>query len=313
MLQRQFERDIKRRMVMIRRAIVKLVVELDVFGLIPVNVFAFNVHFPQRQAWRFQTDTQKLGSFRTWLASSLDEELLTVTAVGEPWTATYINSAYRQGTVRAFNDARGAAGLEQAGFIEGTKSEFLRSAFAQPERLEKVRLLSTRAFEEMRGISTSMSQQLNRDLAAGLVSGQNPRQLARTMSQSINGLARRRAAVIARTEIIHAHSEGQLDSFEDLGIDEIGILAEWSTAGDDRVCPQCAALEGELLTVKEARGLIPRHPNCRCAWIPASVVDRRKRRANLVKAANKSLRAERPTADTLADARRASTWLGKGL
>jgi hypothetical protein len=75
--------------------------------------------------------------------------------------------------------------------------------------------------------------------------------------------------MIARTEIINAHAEGQLDSFDMLGVEEVGVVAEWATAGDDRVCEECASIEGELFTVDEARGMIPLHPNCRCAWIPA--------------------------------------------
>lgn len=41
------------------------------------------------------------------------------------------------------------------------------------------------------------------------------------------------------------------------------------TAGDDKVCPICEALaEDGPYTLDEARGLIPRHVNCRCALIP---------------------------------------------
>lgn len=67
---------------------------------------------------------------------------------------------------------------------------------------------------------------------------------------------------------IHAHSEGQLDAFEELGVKELGVKAEWSTAGDDRVCVECASMEGKVFSMEEARGLIPLHVACRCAWIP---------------------------------------------
>ena len=92
--------------------------------------------------------------------------------------------------------------------------------------------------------------------------------IARTIDNQIDGINRRRATRLARTEIVHTYAEGSLDSYERLGVEEVGVLAEWSTAGDDRVCPQCSSLEGQILTIKEARGLIPLHPNCRCAWIP---------------------------------------------
>lgn len=33
----------------------------------------------------------------------------------------------------------------------------------------------------------------------------------------------------------------------------------------------CVPLEGTVLKIDEAQGMLPRHPNCRCAWIPANV------------------------------------------
>ena len=40
------------------------------------------------------------------------------------------------------------------------------------------------------------------------------------------------------------------------------------TAGDDRVCEKCAALEGRIFTLDEIEFLIPLHPNCRCLALP---------------------------------------------
>jgi hypothetical protein len=42
------------------------------------------------------------------------------------------------------------------------------------------------------------------------------------------------------------------------------------TAGDDDVCPVCEEIsENGPYTINKARKLIPAHPNCRCAFIPA--------------------------------------------
>lgn len=40
------------------------------------------------------------------------------------------------------------------------------------------------------------------------------------------------------------------------------------TAGDFKVCPICDELEDNVYLIKEARGLIPVHPECRCAFVP---------------------------------------------
>jgi SPP1 gp7 family putative phage head morphogenesis protein len=80
--------------------------------------------------------------------------------------------------------------------------------------------------------------------------------------------ATRRAMMLARTEIIRAYAEATLQEFRNWGVEGVSAKAEWSTAGDDRVCPKCAPMEGRIFTLDEASGLIPFHPNCRCAWIP---------------------------------------------
>jgi SPP1 gp7 family putative phage head morphogenesis protein len=85
----------------------------------------------------------------------------------------------------------------------------------------------------------------------------------------VDSLVRSRALLVANNELIRAHADGQLDALEELGEEEVTAAVEWVTAGDDRVCKLCKPLDGVVLTVAEARGLIPRHVNCRCAWLPA--------------------------------------------
>lgn len=308
-------REMRGRFRSFKDALFQLVVEDDAFGLdVPSQTpLSFNAEggtghlfpsllaniwvprFPgdlppvpgERQVWRFKTNTEKLDGFRRWVQDQVDRKILT-TDKGKPWTSKYVESAYKKGRTRAFIDSR--KGLDkQSDFFAGTKAQFLRSAFNQPELLRKVEILATRSFEDLRGISSTMGSQINRALANGLLRGENPRTIARNMAKNIDGLSKNRAMTIARTEIIHAHAEGQLDSFEELGVEEVGIYAEWSTAGDDKVCEQCAALEGAIMTVQEARGLIPRHPNCRCAWIPATDVKVKNRRRKTLRKIKKSV------------------------
>lgn len=299
LLRRQWETDLRRRFGGVRKEVEQLILGDDAFGLVPGVPFVLNV---ERQAWRFLSNEKKLEQFRKWLEELVERKILTTDAVnGQPWTAKYVESAWKKGVVRAFVDARGRKLQKTSDFFEGTKAEFLRAAFAQPERLAKVRVLATRAFESLRGVTQAMGTQMNRILATGIIQGQNPKQIAAEMSKSIRGLTKARALAIARTEIIHAHAEGQLDSFEDLG-EDVGVLAEWSTAGDDRVCSQCAALEGAVFTIEEARGKLPRHPNCRCAWIPADEVNLRTRKGKLQRAVRKSIKGDKR-----------SRWAGRSL
>jgi hypothetical protein len=264
-LRRQYSAEMRRRFYEVRSAVIQAIWKLDVLGLsknAPLTLQQINNQLPERQAWRFHTDRGKLEAFRKWFQTQIDEKILTVETTGKPWTAKHVDSAYRKGVVRAYQDTHPEQLAESIEFYRGRRSQFLESAFAQGERLSKIEFLYTRSFEELKGITAAMSQQVSRILASGIAEGKGPRVIAREMSKAITGITRQRALALARTEIIAAHAEGQLDAFQELKVDAVGLMAEWSTAGDDLVCERCFPLEGAIMTIKEARGLIPRHPNC---------------------------------------------------
>lgn len=269
MLRRGCIAEMNRRFRILRGLIWELIVKEDALGLLPgMDIFSMTANAPT-QIWRFHTLDKKLIAFNRWLQKQINDKVLTVDAVGRPWDAKYIESAYRKGSVRAYLDAHPELGLENPDFYRGTKEQFLRSSFARPERTDKMRLLYTRSYEELKGVTSAMAQRLSRDLAQGMADGKSPLEIAKKLNSDISILTRTRARTIARTEIIHAHAEGQLDSFEELGVDELGVMAEWLVTKDDKLCDECSALSGVVLSVDEARGLLPRHPNCRCAWVPA--------------------------------------------
>jgi len=74
-------------------------------------------------------------------------------------------------------------------------------------------------------------------------------------------LHRQRADMIARTETARAQSEGTLEGYTEAGIERVEFLA---AAG---CCPICADLNGSRFDMAEARGMIPVHTGCRCAWL----------------------------------------------
>ncbi len=272
LLRRRFIADMVRRFKAVSLAIQQLVVNDDAFGLQNpgiriVDELIGNVEF---QAWRFQTNPQKVKSYRLWLSEQTDQKILTQVGgiEGKPWTAPYIESAYQKGVLRAYTDSRRELLSVPSDVFAGSKAEFLRSSFGGPVAQSKVELLYNRAFTELEGVTAAMDQQMSRILATGLSRGDAPAAIARELRDNVTKITNTRAKVIARTEIIRAHAEGQLDSYEELGVEKLGVQAEWSTAGDDRVCVICADLEGQVFTIKEARDLIPEHPNCRCTWIP---------------------------------------------
>lgn len=262
LLRRKFEIQLRKRLKSISKAARKLIVTDDEFGLTERTPFQV-----MQQRFAFSTDSQKVAAFRVWLQQQIDDKLLTVDNAGMPWTNEFVESSYKKGLGRAYTDVGGAAAAGVPGFLD-TKENFLRSAFFAPETLDKVQLLSTRTFEELKGIGAATAQQLNRIFAGGIADGLGAEAIARQIDNSIVTIERTRARVLARTEVIRAHAEGQLDGFGKLGIEEVEGEVEWLTAGDERVCPDCVALSGQIFTIEEARGLIPLHPQCRCAWKP---------------------------------------------
>lgn len=265
-LRRAFYREIVRALVQFRRSLLEFLVTKDAFGLQERKSFIQLSATTPRQ-YEFLTSADKLEAFRQWFQQQVEADILSPdpnTPLGQPWTTEYVESAYKRGQLNAFfASKRGIPGL-----MDWTQEEFLRNSFLAPETMAKILLLGTRAWNEMKGLTDVMGQQLNRILAQGIADGTGVERIARQMTAVISGLSRSRALMIARTEIIHAHAEGQLDAFDKLGVQELGVSAEWSTAGDDRVCPRCHRYEGQVFSIQAARGMIPLHPNCRCSWKP---------------------------------------------
>ncbi len=266
MIRRAFEAEIKRRFKKLIAAVWKFLDEEDELGL---KIFTTRITLHQRD-FQFRTDAGKLQAFNDWVKQQIEANVISNPASmgSEPWTAKYIESAYKKGMINAYIASKQEGLTDAAGVSGMTQEQFLRSAFLQPEATGKVQLLATRSFEELKGVSSAMGQQMNRILAQGMIDGSGPDKIAKEMDDKIDNLTSTRALLIARTEVINAHAEGQLDAFEELGVEDLGIKAEWSTAGDDRVCPECASLEGQVFTIEEARGMIPVHPNCRCSFYP---------------------------------------------
>ena len=100
-----------------------------------------------------------------------------------------------------------------------------------------------------------------------------------------------------------------------MGVTKSGAAVEWLTAEDDRVCEMCAPLNGIVLTTKEARGLLPRHDECRCCWTPANVGEdtkgQKRTKAAIEEAIDKSVKAEMRELNNSAPPRKRCAAIGK--
>jgi SPP1 gp7 family putative phage head morphogenesis protein len=203
---------------------------------------------------------------------------------------------------------------ERPDWYAGTREEFLRSSFGRPVSVERVAQLTSRVYSDLKGVTDAMSTVMQRTLMDGMIQGKSPRDVAKDLNKSVDGIGITRARTIARTETIRAHADGQLDALKQLGVEEVGVMVEWSTAGDDLVCPLCADLNGIVMKINEAYAIIPRHPNCRCSWIPANVgeptKDQVRGKSSIEQSIEQSLKKEHPKADSAEEARKLSRWAG---
>lgn len=259
-IRQRFDREMRRRFNEIRRLIWQAFVTEDVFGL------KVNVATPGSRAFQFLRSDEKVAAFMEWLKAQEDLGIFSVTpgtpirsATKQSWMNLYIDSAYQRGMAQAAADLRGEEVKVSDTWID--------SAFFRPVHAEPVGLIYTRAYSDLVGITDAMDTQISRILAKGMAEGRNPKDIARDLVKQVD-ISRNRARLIARTETIAAHAEASLNSYKEAGLEGVKIRAEWSTAGDDRVCEECASMEGKEFTIEESHGMIPLHPNCRCAFIP---------------------------------------------
>lgn len=211
----------------------------------------------------------KLEDFTRWLSEALDDEVLEVSRgplgrviSSSRWQGTYVRSAYSRGLEHAHRELR-RAGIP-------FDARMITNLFNAPVHAESLSLLYSRQFNELEGITRAVSQQIGRVMADGIATGQGPRAIARTMRGVVHNIGFNRSIVMARTETINTHATATLNRYEDANVQGVTALAEFLTAQDLDVCPECEAFEtGEAIPIDAARGIIPVHANCRCVWIPA--------------------------------------------
>ena len=289
-LRNRFARDMKRRFFALARLVSQAVISDDVFGLDNRSGSGgiFVQQSPGYRAWEFATDSEKINRFRTWVNREVEAGVFSFESrpgtSGRRWTDRYIASSYQAGMRRGITESKrelrsvGRGGLELA-----EESEPIGVRFFHPVHSERVEVLYTRVWTELRKVTDDMAADMDVVLSQGLIEGRGPRQIGRALNKVITGrggslelvdrLGRRissarRAEMIARTEVIRAHHMGNIQEIRNFMIPNVVVIAEWSTAGDHRVCPLCQDRAGKVYSLAEIEGLIPLHPLCRCVVIP---------------------------------------------
>ena len=283
-LRNVFAREMRKRFRELTVVIRQAIIEEDCFGL---NAGFYQTASPGRQAFVFPRSADKVNAFMKWLNQQVERGILEVgefqqigIGVEDAWTNKYIQDSYKRGVIRARYE------LQKAGFDVPTIAQTggIEISMSTPFHIDRVGLLYSRTYSGLKGITTAMDTQISRILAQGMADGDGPRLLARKLIATINGTgmgdlaltdtlgrfipAARRAEMLARTEIIRAHHNATIQEYRNWGVEGVRVKAEFVTAGDDRVCDRCNALEREVFTLDRIEGMIPLHPGCRCIALP---------------------------------------------
>jgi hypothetical protein len=260
-LRRRFEQDMAARFRKIKGLINENIVMKDVLGIKNQNRQGPSIlaNQLQPQQFMFMRDQQKVEAFMRWLNEQVNEGILEIAAApgapgGQPWTNTYVRSSYQSGLVQGRQNLR-SAGLDLAPYDQAGNT--VNAAMGMPFHADRLALIYTRTFNQLRGVTDWMSGEMSRQLALGLAEGRGPYDIARRLNNAIElqggTLGRNwtkgvrgvdRARLIARTEIVQSLN-----------------------TADERVRSSHAARHGRIYKRRDAQALIG-EPNCRCALLP---------------------------------------------
>lgn len=175
----------------------------------------------------------------------------------------------RQWTASYERDLREAARLggdlgDQLQMLAGRPADQVPFTGADPLVI-RAAAATTSAY--IQGETARFRNQLVQIVGEGATRGWGPQRLERQIRQALrgardpNGITRRmgleqRAALIARSELANAYSQGALNRARQQGDAYVRVLA----SNDERVCPTCAARNGRVYPVD--RIVLPFHPRC---------------------------------------------------
>lgn len=201
--------------------------------------------------------------FLHWFDSALDE------LVDEEDYDGYVERAYRRGLVHADRELE-AAGEDPSGLdpeTVGGAISMVSIVASRPRHRRNRASFRDQNHRAVRKIKEDVRGEVARELDGAIRAGENKRQVADTVNDRIDstGITNGRRHALTITAAVHA--DATLERFKEVGVDSVEVVAEFQSAGDDKVCDLCAWRHGDRYSLKEARGMLPIHPQCRCVFV----------------------------------------------
>jgi hypothetical protein len=268
-LRRKFIRSLEKRWKRVSRLVTEAVATQDMFGLSLANAHALQI---------VAISSGRVPAFQQWIDAALADTILGMDR--ELWIGGFIREAYQRGWTAAT----------------------LQVGRDLPLNIDRADIITKLTIAELQGVIEAFSQRAVRAFSDGLMSHLPPATVARSIRKEVDKVGIVRSRMTVQSMVVRANGEAALDCFQTAGRTHVDVLPETMpspgrmhairdakarsrrarrrgtrsatvevlTAGDDDVCIICQDIsESGPYAIADARGLIPAHPNCRCAFVPA--------------------------------------------
>ena len=133
------------------------------------------------------------------------------------WFNAYLDKAYETGTTQAlFSGLRVTEGVTLTAQAQSSMSVLsAESVLASAPYQRRLGLVHGRVFEEMKGLTETMTKDLRRTLTEGMARGLGIRDIKQMVNSRV-GVGMARSEVIARTEINKAYTDSYMGETQDL-------------------------------------------------------------------------------------------------
>lgn len=186
----------------------------------------------------------------------IDGELaLTIHAPSRNVIKQNITIAYRTGKKRASDNPR----IKRSRLTIPYQLNFLDQQVVEDLRV--------RNFGLVRGATADMKNDMLRIMTEGIQQQRSTQVIAKNMTKEITGFSRKRATLIAQTEIAHSYNNAISKSYQDAGIQKW----QWMASFGERTCPICEANHGLVFNWGDPQP--PEHPRCLCTIYP--IIDKK--------------------------------------
>lgn len=253
-------------------------------------------------------DSIQIADFRDWLETQLEDDFLEPVAHrgvrrGRHWSAPYVRDLYLHG-IRHADQALERAGWEfrapdpEAAIHHDPHKDVLASQYVE-------------VYQDLEDAARAAEKEATRAYRTAVRQSASVSDTISAVNDRLDKVGRYRTDLVAESKAVMTINEAALTRYESVGAESIGVEIEsipgdedtlahtcthatmealqtdqtqaapgdegvhdWNTAGDMRVCPECASLAGSTYRIAEIRkGDAPMpvrdtHVNCRCFYTP---------------------------------------------